>query len=106
MEELVFHGIKQEQSLMCALSSTLGEVLGKDLGGALTMEKERCQEEEGICVQRFACVPPAHAGWCLLSWLFIFLQLKRWIERNPVPGLKSLIVYSEEEVNRNVCLTT
>lgn len=110
MEELVFHGIKPEQSLMCALSSTLGEVLGKDLGGALTMEEERCQQEEGICVQRFACVPPAHAGWCLLSWLVIFLQLKRWIERNPVPGadsgLKSLIVYSEEEVNRNVCLTT
>lgn len=109
-EELVLHWIKCKQSLMCSLSSTLGEVLGKDLGGALTMEKEGHQEEEGICVQRFAWAPPAQAGWCLLSWLFIFLQLKRWIERNPVPGadrsLTSLVVYSEEEVNRNVCLIT
>lgn len=53
MEELVFHGIKRERSLIYSLGSTLGGALGKDLGGALTMEKECCQEEKGICVQSF-----------------------------------------------------
>lgn len=43
--------MKWEQSLMCSVSSTLGEAQGKSLGGALTLDKEGCQEEEGVRVE-------------------------------------------------------